>query len=95
MRDDVQRGVLHPAADVVWRRVQDSGVLVDLRTNQIYELNETGTRVWELMSEGQSIASVLDQLRSEYEVESSDTQSEVEHLVEELESAGLLERKDG
>jgi hypothetical protein len=43
------RGELRPEDDVVSRRLEDEVVLVHLRTNRIYKLNETGARLWELL----------------------------------------------
>ena len=41
---------LRPNPDVIARHLGDGAVLVHIPTNQVYELNHTGARVWELMA---------------------------------------------
>src|SRR5829696_3032146 len=41
-----------PHPDVSWRRLGDEVVIVHLKTNQIYRLNRTAARFWELVAEG-------------------------------------------
>ena len=43
-----------PRADVVARRMGRTGVLVDLRSSRIFELNNTAARVWELLGSSQT-----------------------------------------
>jgi len=43
-----------PHPDVVARQVGDDVVLVHLDTSQIFALNATGARFWELLSDGKS-----------------------------------------
>ena len=38
--------------EVISKRLGETSVLVDVRTTRIFELNRTGTRVWELLPEG-------------------------------------------
>jgi len=40
---------LKPAPEVLARRLPGGAVLVHMRTNRIFELNETGARIWELL----------------------------------------------
>ena len=55
--------------DVVARRLDDEVVLVHLRTNEIYRLNFTGARFWELLGEGLELDEVKRSLESEFEVD--------------------------
>jgi predicted transcriptional regulator len=65
-------------------------VLVHLATNQIFELNDTGARVWELLHEGVAGDALVDRLAAEFEVDSSTVQTEIESLLGELVEAGLM-----
>jgi hypothetical protein len=84
------RGELRPEDDVVSRRLEDEVVLVHLRTNRIYTLNETGARLWELLREGRSRAEIEEQLFQEFEVERDQLQEEVERLLSLLTREGLV-----
>jgi hypothetical protein len=80
-----------PSPDVVSRRVGNETVLVHLRTNQIFALNETGARFWELLTEGKSRAEVEQQLQEEYEVSREDLARELEALLLRLEGERLVQ----
>jgi hypothetical protein len=55
-----------------------------------YGLNGVGTRIWELLAEPRSIASLCEQLVSEYDVDADRCLNEVLELVEELRAEGLV-----
>lgn len=85
---------LAPKADVVSRRLKDSTVLIDLATNGIFELNGTGSRVWELLHEGLTIELMVGRLHEEFGVEPSRGTAEVEALLTSLRLAGLVIESD-
>jgi hypothetical protein len=64
--------------------------VVDVPTSRIFELNETGTRVWELLGEGLDQESIVRQLVAEFDVERIQVVDEVENLLERLQTEGLL-----
>lgn len=81
---------LVPASDVVARRLGEGAVLVHLPTNKIFELNETGARVWELIASGQTIAAMTRTLVDEYDVDPADAEAKIRSVVEDLSAAGLV-----
>jgi PqqD family protein of HPr-rel-A system len=76
--------------DVEFRRLGDRMVLVHLETNQVYELNSTGARVWELLEAGAQADEILDRLTEEFEVEGKQLRQDIGDLLGELTSAGLI-----
>jgi hypothetical protein len=60
-----------PRADVVARRMGRTGVLVDLRTSRIFELNNTAARVWELLGASLTPNQIVTSLSREYSVDES------------------------
>lgn len=72
------------------RRLGDSAVLIRLTTNRIYELNPTGARVWELVQSGAGVESMLEQLVQEFDVPPDAAKSQVEELMQELLTEGLI-----
>ena len=66
--------------DVVASRMDDVLVLIHLRTNRIYELNQTGARYWELLTEGLDRAAIQAQLLREFEVEPAALAQEMDAL---------------
>ena len=76
--------------DVVFKRLEDRMVLVDLKSNQIFELNSTGARVWELLQEGVSVDTLIDRLKAEFEADPATLRTEIESLLSDLISEGLI-----
>lgn len=88
---DFQKGAqLRPAEDVVARRLEDNLVLVDLRTNLIFELNVTGARLWELIGEGCRRGELEQRMSQEFEVDDETLSAEVGALIDSLREAGLV-----
>lgn len=83
---------LRPQPDVVSRRLDDRTVLVNLRTNRIFELNRTGARFWELLGEGSSEAQIVEGLIAEFEVPKEEVEREVRGLIDSLLDEGLIGR---
>jgi hypothetical protein len=77
--------------DVVARRVGETAVLVDLGSNRIYELNDTGARIWELTADGATVEGLVDRLEREFEVDRAQLASEVALIVNDLVREGLFE----
>ena len=80
--------------DVISRPFGDAAVLVDLTTNQIFELNRTGYRIWELLDERLYRAAITDVLQREFKVERSQLELEVDELLNELRRENLLAEDD-
>ena len=80
--------------DVISRPFGDAAVLVDLTTNQIFELNRTGYRIWELLEERLDRAAITDVLQREFKVERSQLELEVDELLNELRRENLLAEDD-
>jgi hypothetical protein len=81
-----------PSPDVLMRKVEDEFVLVHMARNQIFALNRTGARLWELLGEGRSRAEAIEQLAREFDVEAETVERETERLLRQLVQEGLLER---
>lgn len=81
---------LRPNAEVSWRRLGDEVVIVNLKTNQIYRLNRTAARFWELLAEGSDRATAERVLAEEFDVEDDELHHETTSLVSELSNEGLL-----
>ena len=79
-----------PNPDVVFKRLENRMVLVHLATNQIFELNHTGARVWELLQNGITGDALIDHLKAEFDVDPETLRDEVETLLSDLETAGLV-----
>jgi hypothetical protein len=83
--------VVRPRSDVIARRLGRSVVLVDLESNRIYELNPTGARIWELLTEGCDRAAIARTLEQEFETAEIDVMGEIDRVVAHVRAEGLVE----
>jgi predicted RND superfamily exporter protein len=83
---------LKPAADVLHQQLGDETVLLNLRTEQYFGLDEVGSRIWQLIAKGEDVQNSITILLREYDVEESELRADVERLIRELLNASLLEQ---
>jgi hypothetical protein len=88
--DSQKAARLRPAEDVVARRLEDSIVLVNLRTNLIFELNVTSARLWELIVEGCDRGELERRMSQEFDVDDKTLGVEITTLLDSLREAGLV-----
>jgi cell division septal protein FtsQ len=81
-------GPWEPDPEVVTQRVEGETVLVHLRTNEIYALNSTGSRAWDLLATGMNREAVQEELQREFDVPSDQIRAEIDALI-----ANLIEKK--
>ena len=82
---------LRPSEDVISRRVGDESVLVHLQSNDMYSLNATGSRAWELLSEGHDPETIEATLSHEYGIDRAQAHRELETLIDDLKRHHLVE----
>lgn len=75
---------------VVARRMGDETVILDLEGGTYFGLDPVGTRIWDLIAEGRTLASVCAAMLEEYEVEEARLQQDVRTLIDDLGTRGLL-----
>ena len=80
-----------PSSDVLMRKVEDEFVLVHMGRNQIFALNPTGARLWELLAGGRTRGEAVAQLMREFDVSAATVELETEQLLRTLVQEGLLE----
>lgn len=81
-----------PNPDVVVTTLDDGeSVLLDLNTRQYYSLNDTGTRVWELLKEGRDVDAIARALTEEWDVSYNEARTYTRTFLNELREEGLVE----
>ena len=76
--------------DVLWQRVDDRVVLLDLRSAEYHALNESGTTMWTLLVESDDVSTARDRLCSIYAASETVLVDDLAHFIAELADSGLL-----
>jgi hypothetical protein len=66
--DSLWRSRILPNPDVVAKRLDGEVVIVHLGTNEIYNLNSSAARLWELLESGLGLEDAKEQLIEEFDV---------------------------
>ena len=77
--------------DVIARHLGESAVLVHLPTNRVFELNHTGARVWDLLSEGMPFEKIVQTLVDEFDIDTAGVTADVTDLIDWLRGEGLVQ----
>jgi hypothetical protein len=70
--------------------LSDGAVLLNLQTKRYFSLNETGTRIWELVQQSAEEEEIVTALFREYEVDEPMARIEVRRILDELLEAQLI-----
>lgn len=68
-------------------------IILGLSNGVYYELNEVGTRVWNLIQQPCRVQTILDTLLDEYEVDVRQCEVDLFALLEDLAKHGLIDAK--
>lgn len=77
-------------AHVLVRFLDKESVLLNIETERYFGLDETGTRMWQLVTAAPSVEAAYLQLLDEYDVEAELLRSNLTELLSRLVDNGLL-----
>jgi hypothetical protein len=78
------------SSQVTLKPTDDGALLVNRQGEAYYELDEVGTRLWQLLSANGDFEAALVQLLKEYEVEEEELRGELYELLEDMAQADLV-----
>jgi hypothetical protein len=78
-------------SDVLARRIGDEIVLVNVERDEIFALNSTGARLWELVNDGRTREEAVSQLTVEFDVTHETAAREADALLATLIRDGLIQ----
>jgi hypothetical protein len=76
--------------DVLWNKVEGDVVILNLESGIYFSLSGVGSRFWELIAEGASRKEAVQRLTAEYKVEAPQLESDLEALLRDLSTEGLV-----
>lgn len=80
------------APQVLFQELDNESIMLNLRDDAYYRLNDVGTRLWQLLSESGEVEQVVRQMLTEYEVDESRLRQDLAHLLQEMGNAGVITR---
>lgn len=78
------------AEDVLFRELDGESVILNLKSERYFGLDEVGTRMWEVLSSCESIEDAYEVLLSEYDVVPEQLRNDLYKLIENLVEHGLV-----
>lgn len=80
-----------PGPDVVVTELEGKeAVLLNLATKMYYTLNETGLRIWQMLSSGHTLGEISETLSGEFDVTPERAKDSVLNLIGELTAEKLV-----
>jgi hypothetical protein len=76
--------------EVLCQVIRDETVLLDLKTERYFGLDDVGSRIWALIKEGASKQDLVTVLAGEYEVSEQTLTRDIEQFMANLAEEGLL-----
>ncbi|MCE9582348.1 MAG: PqqD family protein [Planctomycetes bacterium] len=73
------------------RVVDGQAVILSLGTERYYGLDEIGTRIWELLASGKTLAETAEAMAKEFDAPAATIESDIRALLAELVREGLIE----
>lgn len=80
---------------VVSCELAGGAALLDLRSGTYYSLNSVGARVWDLIREPQTLASIRTHLVASYDVHPNRCYEDIVVVLDQMANAGLVKVTDG
>lgn len=75
---------------VLFRRIENDGVLFNIETDYYYSINEVSCRIIEELLTGNTISSIVKTLMVEYEdADQNKIESDIQELIEGMRNEGL------
>ncbi len=79
--------------EVVSQEIDGETVLLDMQGEEYFGLNEVGTRVWQLLQQPSTIDILFSTMIKEYAVNEKELRGDLNDIIQQLLSAGLIVRE--
>ncbi len=76
--------------DALSQVVNGETVILDLKSEQYFGLDEVGTRIWQLLEEHGDLQKTLDTMLEEFDVDEDRLKKDLDTLIDKMKENGLL-----
>ncbi|MGD1806006.1 PqqD family peptide modification chaperone [Dapis sp. BLCC M126] len=87
--------VVVAAKDNTSEELDKETVVLNLKSGVYYGLNKVGTTIWSHIQEPKAVNEIRDAILTKYKIDSEQCESDILTLLQELETEGLIEVRDG
>lgn len=78
------------ADDVLYRQVDTEAILLSISGGTYYSLNETSIYIWDALKNQQPLASAVNRILDEYDVERTQVLTDLQQVLQDLSAYGLI-----
>jgi chemotaxis protein CheY-P-specific phosphatase CheC len=82
--------VVVQAEDIVYSDFDGEKVLLSVSAGKYFEMNETASRIWDLLAEPMTVSEICDILVGEYSIITEECLRAVAHSVSEMANQGIV-----
>jgi hypothetical protein len=75
---------------LIWRKVDENTVIVTPQSGEMRVLNGVGSKIWQLLAEGQTKEAIVEQIVAEYNISAEQASTDLEKFLVELAERNLL-----
>ncbi|BCX82247.1 hypothetical protein MIT9_P1832 [Methylomarinovum caldicuralii] len=76
---------------VLFQQLENETVLLNLEDGYYYGLDDLGTRIWQMLKQGDSLGECLEWILENYEVSPEQAEKDLEALIRHMTEKGLIE----
>jgi coenzyme PQQ synthesis protein D (PqqD) len=80
------------APDVLYQEIEGETVLLDLKGERYFSLDDVGTRFWQLAEQHDQVEAIVAAMLAEFDVDEATLRADLDALLERLAGAGLIVR---
>ncbi len=78
------------APEVIWQQLDANAVVVSPKEGKVRVLNGSGTLVWQMLAQNESLTAIRDRLVQIYDVTPEQAEADLQHFVVDLTQCRLL-----
>ncbi|MFH1231912.1 MAG: PqqD family protein [Planctomycetota bacterium] len=85
LNDSVERINNYP-----FQKIEDETIIVDPKNRLMHQLNDVGSRLWELLIKERSVQEIADIIVEEYDIDAPTAQKDIIQILETLSEQKLI-----
>ncbi len=83
--------VIKRSENIAWQKFEDKVFIITPDDSMLHMLNETGTRIWEIIEKPKKISEIVEEILKEYDVTKEKAEQSVKRFISELIKKGICE----